>query len=230
MTIAEDTAKAALDIKAIKLSPSDPFTWASGYRMPIYNDNRMFLFYPQYRELIRIGFCELLDMDEISFDVIAGTSTSGIPPATTLADHTGHSLIYVRDKPKGHGLQNQIEGIDAHSDLKGYGVLLIEDLISTGGSSVQAVQAVRDANGTCYDCFSIFSYGFDKAQDMFAGKEPYDKAGNRLETPCDVQSILTYDTLLDVAKETGYITPKEIDVLSEWRDCLLYTLTLPTSG
>ena len=207
MSYAKEIAEAALKIQAIKLRPNNPFTWASGFRMPIYNDNRMFLIHPEYRELILNALKELLQSEGISFDIIAGTSTSGIPPATTLADSLGKPLIYVRDKPKGHGLKNQIEGIDAESDLQGKEVILIEDLISTGGSSAKAVQAIRDANGICKYCISIFSYGLGKANNAF----------EKLDEPCEVRSLLTYDTLLEVAKQTRYIDPSQTEMLAEWR-------------
>jgi len=205
MDYGKEIAKAGLDINAIKLRPNDPFTWASGYRMPIYNDNRMFLSFPEHRKLIRAGFINLII--DLPYEVIAGTSTSGIPPATTLADSLSKPLIYVRDKPKGHGLKNQIEGIDAESDLQGKKVILIEDLISTGGSSARAVQAIREANGICNYCVSIFNYGLDKAVQAF----------DNLEPKCEIRSLLTYDKLLEVAKETGYIDVQQAEMLAKWR-------------
>ncbi len=215
---AETIAKSGLDIKAIKLSPDKPFVWASGYQMPIYNDNRMFLKNTKHRALIATSFIDLFCYNNIHWEIIAGTSTSGIPPATTLADLTESPLIYVRDKPKDHGLKNQIEGIDAESDLEGRKVILIEDLISTGGSSVSAVQAIRNARGECNYCLSIFNYGFKEAEEMFQGKRPYDKEKTKfLETPCQVKSLLTYDKLLEVAKETGYINSEQEKMLAEWR-------------
>ncbi len=220
----KEIAKAGLEINAIKLRPDNPFIWASGFRMPIYNDNRMFLGDSRHRRLIADGFNDLMNSTkesnrDIYFSIIAGTSTAGISPATTLADTylVTKPMIYVRDKPKDHGLKNQIEGIDAESDLEGKRVLLIEDLISTGGSSARAVQAIRDANGVCEHCFSIFNYGFDKASRIFKGEEDYDKKGNKLESPCEVKSLLTYDTLLGVAKETGYINDQQVEMLAEWR-------------
>lgn len=200
-------ARAGLEINAIKLRPDNPFTWASGFRMPIYNDNRMFLFHPEHRSLLARGFEEILQSEEIPYDVIAGTSTAGIPPATTLADHLGKPLIYVRDKPKDHGLQNQIEGIDAESDLQSRKVILVEDLISTGGSSAKAVQAIRDAKGKCDYCISIFNYGLDKAVQAFDGLNPR----------CEVRSLLTYDTLLEVAREKGYVNEQQAKMLADWR-------------
>ncbi|MFA7707504.1 MAG: orotate phosphoribosyltransferase [Candidatus Pacearchaeota archaeon] len=223
---AKEIAKAGLKINAIKLSPNKPFTWASGFQMPIYNDNRMFLGNAKHRRLIADGFNHLMDSAysenrNIYFSIIAGTSTAGISPATTLADTYSieRPLIYVRDKPKDHGLRNQIEGIDAEKDLGGKRVLLIEDLISTGGSSVNAVQAIRDANGNCEHCFSIFNYGFKEAEEMFKGKRPYDKEKTKfLKTPCQVKSLLTYDKLLEVAKEIGYINTAQEKMLAEWRE------------
>jgi len=204
---ARNIAKAGLSIKAIKLNTRDPFTWASGFRMPIYDDNRMFLFYPKYRALVAGGFRELFRKERIIWDVIAGTSTAGIAPATTLADLTDSPLIYVRDKPKDHGLKNQIEGIDADKDLENKRVVLVEDLISTGGSSARAVQAIRTANGQCDNCISIFTYGLDKAAQAFSSLDPR----------CEVRSLLRYETLLEVAKETGYIDDEQVAMLEEWR-------------
>jgi orotate phosphoribosyltransferase len=209
--IAKIIAHKALEIGAIKLNPDNPFTWASGFRMPIYNDNRMFLFYPVQRNIIAAGFQNLLRQEigafNIGYDVIAGTSTAGISPATTLADGEHAPLIYIRDKPKDHGLKNQIEGLDANSDLGGKKVVLIEDLISTGGSSAQAVQAIRNANGQCNYCFSIFNYDLDKGVEAFASLNP----------PCKVRSILNYDALLKIAKEINYISSAQQEMLAEWR-------------
>ena len=200
-------AEAGLKIKALELRPANPFTWASGYRMPIYNDNRLFLGSYENRMLVADGFMDLLEKNGIHWRIIAGTSTAGIPPANTLADLTESPLIYIRDKPKSHGLKNQIEGIGAEKDLEGKKVIIIEDLISTGGSSARAVQAVRDANGECIYCLSIFNYGLDKAVQAFDSLEP----------KCEVRSILTYDVLLEVAKEKGYLTKEQVKLLEDWR-------------
>jgi orotate phosphoribosyltransferase len=204
----QELAKAGLTIKAIKLNPEKPFLWASGYHMPIYNDNRMFLFFPEYRKLILKGFEEIIKRENIKFDIIAGTSTAGIPHGALLADKFNVPFIYIRDKPKAHGLKNQIEGVDAESDLKQKSVIVIEDLISTGGSSARAVQAVRDANGVVDYCISIFNYGLDKAASAF----------NKLNIPSNTISILTYDVLLNTAKEIGYMSDIQINLLKEWKD------------
>ena len=218
--IGKQIAKAGLELNAIKLNPDDPFQWASGYRMPIYNDNRMFLFFPEYRSLITNGFVNLLAKEGVPMNdiVIAGTSTAGIPPGNALANKLHRPFIYIRDKPKDHGLKNQIEGIDAEKDLEGRTIIIIEDLISTGGSSAGAVQAVRDANGVANYCFSIFNYGLDQADEIFAGKRAYDKEGKKfLDSPCDVRSLLNYDVLLETAKEMNYLTNEQIKLLEEWR-------------
>jgi len=201
-------AEAGLNIGAIKLNPDDPFQWASGYRMPIYNDNRMFLFYPDTRKTIVGGLARIIEEEGISFDVVAGTATAGIPHGTLLADLLGRPFIYIRDKPKSHGLKNRIEGIDAESDLEGRRAIVVEDLISTGGSSAKAVEAVREANGLCGWCLSIFSYGLDRAAGQFAALDP----------PCEVRSLLTFDVLLDVARAGGYLSEEQIALLAEWRE------------
>lgn len=205
--IEKQIAKAGLEIKAIKLNPDKPFLWASGYQMPIYNDNRMFLFYPDYRKLIIDGLKQIIERENIPYDVIAGTSTAGIPHGNGLANSLDCPFIYIREKPKEHGLRNQIEGIDAEKDLSGKRVIVIEDLISTGGSSARAVQAVRDAKGESDYCLSIFDYGLDKAVEEF----------NSLNPKCKVRSLLTYDVLLETAKEVGYLTDKQVKLLEEWR-------------
>ncbi len=206
-TYGEEIAKAGLEINAIKLSPDNPYLWASGYRMPIYNDNRMFMYFPGLRDLIIGGFEQLISDEGIQYEVIAGTSTSGIPWGAFLARELACPFVYIRDKPKDHGLKNQIEGIDAEKDLEGRKVVVIEDLISTGGSSANAVQAVRDANGEANWCLSIFDYGLDKAVEEFANLNPR----------CNIRSLLTYDTLLDIAKGIGYLTEEQIGMLQEWR-------------
>ncbi len=200
-------AEAGLKIKAMKLNPEKPFQWASGYFMPIYNDNRMFLFYPEYRKLIIDGFLDIIKTEDIKAEVIAGTSTAGIPHGVSLANKLDLPFIYIREKPKPHGLKNQIEGIDADSDLAGKKTVVIEDLISTGGSSAKAIQAVRNANGAADYCLSIFSYGLLNAVNEF----------NNLSKPCKVIPVLTYDILIEAAVKTKYVTEKQAQILREWR-------------
>ena len=201
-------AKEGLEIGAIKLDPERPFQWASGYRMPIYNDNRMFLFRPAIRKTIAIGLADIIEGEGISPEVVAGTATAGIPHGALLADLLGLPFIYIRDKPKGHGLRNRIEGIDAESDLGRRRVVVIEDLISTGGSSARAVEAVREANGACGWCLSIFSYGLEKAAEEFASLEP----------PCEFTSLLTFPVLLETARTGGFLSDEQIALLTAWRE------------
>ncbi len=205
-TYGEQLANIALKTKAIKVNSKQPFQWASGYHMPIYNDNRLLLANPQHRKFIAEGFDYLIGLHNIPLEVIAGVATAGIPPATTLADHLELPLIYIRDKPKDHGLKNQIEGIPADQDLGWRKVVVIEDLISTGGSSVKAVNAVRNANGQVSHLFSIFEYGLDEAERQFKSIE------------CSADSILAYEDLLSVGKGTGYFNADEIHTLEEWRN------------
>jgi len=197
-----------LEVGAIKLRPEQPFQWASGYRMPIYNDNRMFLFLPEVRRTIAQGLVAIIKDEGISPEVVAGTATAGIPHGALLADLLGLPFVYIRDKPKGHGLRNRIEGIDAESDLGRQRVVVIEDLISTGGSSARAVEAVREASGTCDWCLSIFSYGLERAAECFADLDP----------PCEFRSLLTFPVLLDVARSGGYLTEEQIALLADWRE------------
>lgn len=200
-------AEHGLRIGAIKLNPDDPFQWASGYRMPIYNDNRMFLFYPEMRRAIARGLAGLVRDREMEPEVVAGTATAGIPHGALLADLLALPYIYIRDKPKAHGLKNRIEGLDAESDLEGRRVVVIEDLISTGGSSARAVEAVREANGVANWCVSIFSYGLEKAGEQFASLDP----------PCEFTSLLTFPLLLDVARSGGFLSQAQIELLVDWR-------------
>ena len=201
-------AEAALKLGAIKLRPEDPFTWASGYRMPIYNDNRQFLAVPAYRAMIRDAFSEMigaLGLDNI--DNIAGTSTAGIPHATSLADRLQKPLSYVRGSAKDHGMGNQIEGLGGNGTYNGQKVLLIEDLISTGSSSIKAVEAIRGADGDCGVCFAIFTYGLQKAADAFAALDPV----------CTLHTILEYDTMIQTALSIGYVDEKNAESLRAWR-------------
>ena len=205
--VGRNIAEQGLRIGAIKLDPGDPFQWASGYRMPVYNDNRMFLFHPEARRLIAAGLAGMILDRGIDPEVVAGTATAGIPHGALLADQLSLPFIYIRDKPKAHGLRNRIEGLDAESDLAGRRVVVIEDLISTGGSSAKAVVAVREAAGRCDWCLSIFSYGLEKAAEEFAALDP----------PCRHDSLLTFPVLLDVAREGGFLTGDQIALLTEWR-------------
>ena len=176
--------------------------------MPIYNDNRMFLFHPEMRRTIAQGLADIIRDQGIRPEVVAGTATAGIPHGALLADLLSLPYIYIRDKPKGHGLRNRIEGLDAESDLEGRVVVVIEDLISTGGSSAKAVEAVREANGVANWCLSIFSYGLEAAAEQFAALDP----------PCAFTSLLTFPTLLAVARSGGFLGEEQLALLADWRE------------
>jgi orotate phosphoribosyltransferase len=173
--------------------------------MPIYNDNRMLLADPKTRKLISEGFSQIIKKRKINFDVVAGTSTAGIPHAETLADKLEKPMIYIRDKPKDHGLRNQIEGIDSNKNLFGLEAIIVEDLVSTGGSSLKAVQAVRNARGKVKFMLSIFNYGFPETEQEFSEEE------------VKLESLLTYDTLLKVGVAERYISESQLKTLEEWR-------------
>jgi orotate phosphoribosyltransferase len=188
-----------LKINAIKLSPQNPFTWASGMRSPIYCDNRLSLSYPKVRNLICDAFA-LMALSFGSYDIIAGVATAGIPHGMLIANRLDKPFIYVRDKAKGHGRQNQIEG-----ELpEGKKVLLVEDLISTGGSSLKAVEAVRQAGGDVVGVMAIFSYGFEKAKKAFE------------ENNCTFKVLLEYETLINQASKSEYINEAEKSLLAAW--------------
>jgi orotate phosphoribosyltransferase len=199
--IARKLALTAFEIQAIKFNTTTPFTWASGYKMPIYNDNRRLISSFQHRLLVVSGLKELIKLRGITFDVVGGIATAGIPHATSLADTMRSPLIYVRSQNKEHGLHNKIEGILE----KGQSVLMVEDVVSTGGSSLKAVNAVRNLGAVVKDCLCIFNYDFSLANDTF-------KNAN-----CSLHSILTYDTLIDVATEYNYVSNEELEQLNLWR-------------
>lgn len=199
--ISQAIAHAALACGAIRLRPRDPFTWTSGYRMPIYNDNRWLLSTYANRKLVGDGFVALVQDYKLHFDVVAGTATAGICPATTLADRLQTRFAYVRKEAKGHGTQSRIEGQLARNET----VLLVEDLISTGGSSIAAVSGLREAGALVEHCLAIFSYGFPEAEAAFAA------AG------CQLHVLLRLADLLGVAEAEGHITGAERGLLAEWQ-------------
>ena len=201
MTIAENIARVALEIGAIQFNAQQPFIWASGYKMPIYNDNRLLLGNAGHRALITQGFQDLLKKSAAKVEVIAGTATAGIPHATTLADLLQLPLIYVRSAAKTHGMGNRIEGPLRQNQQ----VLVIEDLVSTGGSAANAVTAIREAGGIVNHCFSIFSYGLTEATDKFKS------------ISCEIHSILDFSELLKVALSTQNLSTNEIETLRSWQ-------------
>ncbi|WP_282777818.1 orotate phosphoribosyltransferase [Phaeodactylibacter xiamenensis] len=200
MDLAAEVAHRLLQINAIKLSPQKPFTWASGMQSPIYCDNRTALSFPEVRRFIIKGFAQASAIFQ-PFNVVAGVATAGIPHGALLAEELGLPFVYVRSKAKSHGRQNQIEGVLP----EGARVLVIEDLISTGGSALKAVEALREANADVVGVMAIFSYGFDKARTAF------EAAGTSFAT------LSTYDALLKAAAEAEYIAPEEMDTLEAWR-------------
>ncbi len=199
--IAEKVASNLLKIEAIKLKPSDPFTWSSGWKSPIYCDNRLSLSYPKIRTEIKEFLAASIQSEFNGVDAIAGVATAGIPQGALVADILDLPFIYVRSKPKGHGMENMIEG---HVD-KGAKVVLVEDLVSTGGSSLKAAEALIAAGCEAIGMVAIFTYGFDVAL------ENYKKAGIPLFCLCD------YGTMLEAASKEGYVKESDIVALKSWR-------------
>ena len=197
---AEKTAELLLQINAIKLNPSNPFKWASGWNSPIYCDNRLTLSFPAIRNYIRDEFSKQITEIYGKPDVIAGVATGAIAIGVLVAQHLNVPFIYVRPEAKKHGRQNQIEGfVEA-----GQNVVVVEDLISTGKSSLNAVMALKAANINVKGMVAIFSYGFDLA------KQNFEKDTITLHT------LSNYENLLEQALDTKYITSKELETLSEW--------------
>jgi orotate phosphoribosyltransferase len=197
---AQRIAEKLLQINAVKLSPQNPFTWASGIKSPIYCDNRLVLSFPEARSLVVKSFVEKAAQFE-PFDTIAGVATAGIPWGALIADRMKKPFIYIRDKPKAHGRQNQIEGL--HTE--GAKILVIEDLISTGGSSLKAVETVRSVNCEVVGVLAIFSYGFEAATTIFN------------ESKCRFDTLSNYEILLDCAVKRGYVTASDVETLQNWR-------------
>jgi orotate phosphoribosyltransferase len=198
----QQVAEFLLQIKAIKLQPNNPFTWASGWKSPIYCDNRITLSHPTIRTYIRQQLTTVIQEKFGSVGCIAGVATAGIPQGALVAQELGLPFIYVRSKPKEHGRGNMIEG----DILTGKRVVVIEDLISTGMSSLQAVAALREAGYDVAGLAAIFSYGFDIAAENF-------KAAN-----CPYVTLSNYTALLSYAEEHQDITRKDVDILREWRE------------
>jgi orotate phosphoribosyltransferase len=194
-------AEFLLQIKAIKLQPANPFTWASGWKSPIYCDNRKTLSYPTIRTFIRQSYADVI-LDKFGKpDVIAGVATGGIAQGALVAQGLGLPFVYVRTSPKAHGLGNQIEG-DFEAGQK---VVVIEDLISTGGSSLQAVDALRAAGCEVKGLVAIFSYGFDVAIENFTNAK------------CPFETLTNYDYLMSQAVKHDYITESDVESLQAWR-------------
>ena len=200
----QQVAEFLLQIKAIKLQPNNPFTWASGWKSPIYCDNRVTLSHPTVRTYIRQQLSKAIQEKFGSVGCIAGVATAGIPQGALVAQELGLPFIYVRSKAKEHGRGNMIEGDD--DSMTGKRVVVIEDLISTGQSSLQAVSALRDAGYEVAGLAAIFTYGFDVAAENF-------KNAN-----CPYITLSNYNALISYAEEHQYITRKDVDMLKSWRD------------
>lgn len=195
-------AKLLLEIKAVKLSPDQPFKWASGWNSPIYCDNRISLSYPKVRTFIRQQLANLISARLGEVDIIAGVATAGIPQGALVAEALGLPFIYVRSSAKEHGMGNQIEGVIQ----PGASVALIEDLISTGGSSLKAAEAVKAAGMQVRAIVSVFTYGFPQAEANFKSAK------------VDSYSLTDYTTLLQVAQENNYIAESDLQKLNAWRE------------
>lgn len=194
-------AEKLLKISAIKLQPDMPFTWASGWNSPIYTDNRKTLSYPDIRSIIKVELCRLIEEEFSDFDAVAGVATGAIAQGALVADTLGKPYVYVRSAPKNHGLENLIEG-----NLKpGQRVVVVEDLVSTGGSSLKAVEAIRNAGCEVVGMVAIFTYQFPIAEENF------NKAGVRLVT------LSNYSAMLEAALESNYIRKEDLETLKEWR-------------
>lgn len=198
---ARKTAELLLQIKAIKLDPQQPFTWASGWRSPIYCDNRIILSYPQVRNFVRSSMAKQVEELYGKADVIAGVATGAIGIGMLVAEYLNLPFAYVRPEAKKHGRQNQIEGkVDS-----GARVVVIEDLISTGQSSLNAVTALEEAGAQVKGMIAIFTYGFSVAETNFGQHQ------------IELHTLSNYDHLLEVALKTNYINQAEADILKDWR-------------
>lgn len=200
-SLSKKIAESLLQIKAIKLNPTNHFTWASGWYSPIYCDNRKILSYPVVRKQVYEGFAQLIAEKYPQAELLAGVATGAIAHGVLVAEAMEKPFIYVRSAPKSHGLTNQVEG----EYEKGAKVVVIEDLVSTGGSSLSAVEALRDAGCEVLGMVAIFTYGFPTAQENFAA------AGVALDTLSD------YNAMIELATEQGYVQADELETLKQWR-------------
>ncbi|KPV45416.1 hypothetical protein AN477_03005 [Alicyclobacillus ferrooxydans] len=198
---AQELARALLQIKAVEIRPNDPFTWSSGWKSPIYCDNRMILAYPLCFEMVETGFVETIRKLTPGVDVIAGTATAGIPHAAAIARKLNLSMAYVRSSAKGHGKQKQVEGRVS----KGLSAVVIEDTLSTGRSAYEAVEALKSEGMNTLAVLSIFSYDFPASQE---------RADAAQVTP---YRLLGYDTLIATAVSEGYVDPAYVEALTKWR-------------
>ena len=194
-------ANLLLQSKAIKLNPAKPFLWSSGWKSPIYCDNRKTLSYPEVRTAIKNEFVSLLNEKFEGIEAIAGVATGAIAQGALIADALNLPFLYVRSSQKSHGMENLVEGDPAG----GQRVVVIEDLVSTGGSSLKAVRALRDIGCEVLGMAAIFTYGFDTAVNSFK------------EAGCELYTLSNYSVMLDLAMESGYIQPSQRELLEKWR-------------
>lgn len=201
IVVKKQIAGRLLDIQAVSLKPNDPFTWSSGLRSPIYCDNRLTLSYPEIRKEIAQGLQELILTHFPETEMVAGTATAGIPHAAWVSDVLELPMCYVRSKAKGHGKGNQIEG----AVVPGQKVVVVEDLISTGGSVISAVEALREAGCEVVGAVAIFTYELEKGKDLLR------------EAGVEVYSLTDFTTLSEVAREREEISDSDLEKLAEWR-------------
>lgn len=200
-TLPIQIASALLNIGAVALRPNEPFTWSSGLKSPIYCDNRLTISYPEIRERIADGFVAIIKAYYPDAEVIAGAATGGIPHAAWVAQKLNLPMIYVRDKPKGHGKENMIEGALKPNQK----AVVIEDLISTGGSSLKVALAVNEAGGQALSVLAIFTYQLEKATKAF------------VDANIPLQTLTDFSALLEVAVQLGTIQPEDIALMQSWR-------------
>ena len=200
-SIKKQFATKLLGIKAIKLQPNDPFTWASGWRSPIYTDNRKTLAYPEIRSFVKQELVHLVHENFPEADAVAGVATGAIAQGALVAEELGLPFCYVRSKPKDHGMGNLIEG----TLPEGAKVVVIEDLISTGGSSLKAVEALREHGCEVVGMVASYTYGFPVAEQAFA------------DAKVKLVTLTDYEHVVEQAVATGYIRPEDVEVLHEWR-------------
>jgi len=199
---AKKTAELLLQIKAIKLQPNEPFNWASGWKSPIYCDNRTTLSFPQIRNYLRENLAKIIEEEYGKPDVIAGVATGAIAIGILVAQYLNVPFIYVRPEPKKHGRKNQVEGLLEPNK----NVVVVEDLISTGKSSLNAVKALREEGATVKGMVAIFSYGFKLADDNFE------------EANVNLTTLSDYTNLLEQSLDNSYISEKELELLTQWRE------------
>lgn len=200
--IAQETAKFLLQVKAVKLSPKKPFTWTSGIQSPIYCDNRVTLSFPTIRNYMRQQFTRIINDEFGTVDYIAGVATAGIPQGVLIAQELGLPFVYVRSESKKHGLENKIEG----RIEQGKSVVVVEDLVSTGKSSLAAVSALTEAGCVVKGMVAIFSYNLEKAKEAFAASK------------CRLVTLSDYNVLIQEALESNYISEKDLESLIQWRE------------